>query len=105
MKDLKLFTQKDVLSLKTTQLTATPNTFFPIQIDIKDFKYPFANNLTFALLCNDKIIETLSHVINDDFRFAEVFILENDCLTPKFKIAVVQGNEILGLSAFIQLHH
>ena len=100
-KNLKLFTQKDVLNIKTKALTAKANTYFPIEIDIKDFKFPFNNQLTFTLVCADKVIETTAQVRDDDFRFAEIFIPENACLTPQFRVAVIQGNQILGVSTLI----
>jgi hypothetical protein len=104
VKSLGLFTQKDVLNIKTKTLVAKLNTFFPIEIDIKDFKFPFTNQLTFALICGDKVIKTTSSVNGDDFRFANIFIPKNTGLTPQFRITVIQGNEILGSSALIQLH-
>ena len=45
----------------------------------------------------------VGELINDDYRFANVFIPEQKGLWKEFRIALVQGRGILGLSPFIQL--
>lgn len=103
IRNLKSFTQKNILNLKPQKLSGTANTYLPIELEIKDFKFPFSNNMKYVLICGDKIIETVSHVNNDDFRMVSVYILENMALIKEFRIALIQGNDILGLSPLIEL--
>lgn len=103
IRNLPSFTQKDILNLKPQKLSATANIYLPVELEIKDFKFPFSINMKYALICGDKVIETDSHVNGDDFRMVSVYILENMALSKEFKIALIQGNDILGLSPLIEL--
>jgi hypothetical protein len=94
-RDLSTFTQKDVVAIKTQTTTTKTHVFLPIEIEIKDFKFPFTAENT--------VIETEGHTLNDDFRFANVFIVEHPSVKKTFRIALVQGNIILGMSGLIGL--
>ena len=59
--------------------------------------------MKYALICGDKVIETVSHTNGDDFRWVSVYILENVALSKEFRIAQIQGNDILGISPLIEL--
>ncbi len=105
--DLKTFSQKEVVTIKTKKDSTKSNVFFPIEISIKDFNFPFTSHIRYALVCEGKVIETVAHVIDDDFRFAEVYILEHPFFRSsinrkEFRIAMIEGHVILGMSGLIE---
>ena len=103
IRNLSSFTQKDILNLKPQKLNVTANTYLLVETEIKDFKFPFSTNMKYALICGDKVIETAFHTNGDDSRWVSVYILENIALSKEFKIALFQGNDILGISPLIEL--
>ena len=103
VKDIKTFNQKAVVSIQALEKTAKPNNYMAIKLQIKDFKYNFSSGLKYALICGNTVFETDSEVTSDDFRYAKVFILGKVSIYEKCKIALIQGNEIIGVSEFIQI--
>ena len=59
--------------------------------------------MKYALICEDTVFETVSEDDADDFRFSKVFILEKVRVYQKFKIALVQDQEIIGISQDIMI--
>jgi hypothetical protein len=99
--DLSLFKQKDIVNIKIQKTTTKATVYFPIEIEIKDLQFPFTSQLGYVLICGDKVFETVGQPVDDDFRFANVFIPQNAVSQP-FRIALVQGQIILGMSPLIQ---
>ena len=103
VKDIKTFYQKAIVSIQALEKTAKPNNYLTVNLQIKDFKYNFSSGLKYALICENTVFETDSEAMGDDFRYAKVFILGKVGIYEKCRIALIQGNEIIGVSEFIPI--
>ena len=103
VKDIKTFNQKAIVHIQALETTAKPNNYLAVKLQIKDFKYNFSSGLKYALICENTVFETNSETTGDDFRYAKVFILGKVGIYEKCKIALIQGNEIIGVSEFIPI--
>jgi hypothetical protein len=100
-KDLISFNQKDFVSIKSTTRITKSGTFLPIQIEVKNQQFDFTQKLNYVLIYDGKVIETSSESDSNDFKIAKVYIIGYSNTHNKFRIALVQGNDILGISNFI----
>lgn len=98
IRNLSSFTLRDIVKIKPKKMIIYANTYIPVEVEIKDFKFPFSTDMKYALICGDKVIETVYHFDDDDSRLVSVFILENSSIFQEFTIALMQGNSILGVS-------
>ena len=103
VKDIKTFNQKAIVHIQPLETTAKPNNYLSVKLEIKDFKYNFSSRLKYALICENTVFETDSEATSDDFRYAKVFILGKIGIYEKCKIALIQGNEIIGVSELIEI--
>lgn len=103
IRNLESFTIRDVVKITPEKTSAATNTYLSVKIEIKDLKFDFSSNFSYALISDNGVIETESQVVDDDFRFVNVFIRGHSLVNKKMRIALIQGNEILGVSDEIEL--
>jgi hypothetical protein len=98
IRPLPIFKQKDIVNIKLLEQDVQPNTSIPIKLEIKDLSYNFSPNLTYVIISGDRVFETTSEVIGDDFRYAHVFMLAKALSLKKCRIALIQGEDMIGIS-------
>jgi hypothetical protein len=98
VRPLSIFKQKTIVNIKPLTQSIQPNTYLPIQLDIKDFSYDFSSKLTYVIISGDHVFETISEVNGDDFRYAQVYMLAKAFSLKKCRIALVQGEDMIGIS-------
>jgi hypothetical protein len=103
VRSLESFTKRDVVKIIPQKQSAETNKYLSVKIEIKDLKFDFSSNYSYALISDNNVIETESQVSDDDFRFVNIFILQHSLLNKKMSVALIQGNEILGISDEIEL--
>jgi hypothetical protein len=103
IKNINSFTQKDIVSIKPLKSVTQTSVFLPIEIEIKDLNFDFQKTAYYAIVYGDIMIQTTSEENLNDFRYANIFIVKPTQIAQNLKIALVQGNTILGISSPINI--
>jgi hypothetical protein len=96
------FKQVDLVELTPQTASIKPNNYLKTRIIFKNAKDLSQTNFKYFILLGDKMIPTTAEFNDDfDFRIANIFIPENGGGAKEFKIAIVSGKEIIGVSAVV----
>jgi hypothetical protein len=98
------FKQREIANLKPTVFKVKPFTNLRIAIEIKDFNFTFSDKMYYAIVNGNEVIKTRSKEDLQDFRFVDIFLPNDPALQKRIRIALIQGDSILGLSDFIDLN-
>ena len=101
IESIKNYVQSDLCTLAPEKLIAKENTFLKIQIEFKKPENIAQANFRYFIVYGDKMIATTYEVIANDHRYPKIWIPQNLFDAKTFKIAIVSGKDILGVSPFI----
>ncbi len=96
------FKQVDLVKLMPQTKSIKPNNYLKTQISFKNVKDLTQTDYKYFILFGDKMIPTTAE-FNDylDFRMASVFIPQDTEGSREFRIAIVSGKEIIGVSSVV----
>jgi hypothetical protein len=96
------YKQVDLVELMPKTTSIKPNNYLKTQITFKNAKDLNQTNFKYFILLGDKMIPTTAEFNDDlDFRLASVFIPQNTERSREFRIAIVSGKEIIGISSVV----
>jgi hypothetical protein len=100
--NIRDFKQVDLVELTPQTTSIKPNNYLKTRIIFKNAKDLSQTDFKYFILFDDKMIPTTAE-FNDyfDFRIASIFIPENGGGATEFRVAIVSGKEIIGVSAVV----
>jgi hypothetical protein len=100
--NIRDFKQVDLVELTPQTTSIKPNNYLKTRIIFKNAKDLSQTDFKYFILLDDKMIPTTAEFNDDfDFRIASIFIPENGGGAKEFRVAIVSGKEIIGVSAVV----
>lgn len=100
--NIKDYKQVDLVELTLQTAVIKLNNYLKTQIIFRNAKNLSQTDFKYFILFGDKMIATTAEFNDDlDFRMASIFIPENGVGAKEFRIAIVSGKEIIGLSPIV----
>jgi hypothetical protein len=100
--NIKDYKQVDLVELMPQSPSIKLNSYLKTQIIFKNIKDLSQSNFKYFILFGDKMIPTAAEFNDDfDFRIARIFIPETRGEAKDFKIMIVSGKEIIGMSSAV----